>query len=190
MCKLQSLLAFSRESIENGLISSSLFVIFSSSFVTLLNRKSLSMPNLIIRRKKKNKVPDVVDNKSDTDSSGYEFSSKLNSKYNSVPKDAKKSPPCSSEKDDTKSLRFAILSLFKSFHWFGFSKIIQFESFFFSFITFFGQKSLLINFQLKMKVRTGHITDTSYVVFESEALDLQSGNANVGKVVKYTKTKC
>lgn len=141
MCKLQSLLAFSRESIENGLISSSFIVIFSSSFVTLLNRKSLSMPNLIIRRKKKNKVPDVVDNKSDTDSSGYEFSSKLNSKYNSVPKDAKKSPPCSSEKDDTNSLRFAILSLLKSFHWFGDSRKSFNSKVFFSLLSLFLDKN-------------------------------------------------
>lgn len=50
------------------------------------------MPNLINRRKKKNKVLDsVVDDKSDSDSAcSYEFSSKLNTKYNLVPDESKK----------------------------------------------------------------------------------------------------
>jgi hypothetical protein len=49
------------------------------------------MPNIINRRKKKNKVPEtVVIDESDSDSSEYDFSSKLNSKYNVMPEDIDK----------------------------------------------------------------------------------------------------
>lgn len=67
------------------------------------------MPNLINRRKKKNKVPEVVVNdKSDSDSScSYDFSSKLNCKYNVLPEDLKgKSKKAKDEKgkEDSQSL--------------------------------------------------------------------------------------
>lgn len=67
------------------------------------------MPNLINRRKKKNKIPEVVVNdKSDSDSScSYDFSSKLNCKYNVLPEDLKgKSKKSKDEKgkEDSQSL--------------------------------------------------------------------------------------
>lgn len=50
------------------------------------------MPNLINRRKKKNKVPEaVINDPSDSDSSEYDFSSKLNTKYNVLPEELDKS---------------------------------------------------------------------------------------------------
>lgn len=54
-------------------------------------KKIFAMPNIINRRKKKNKVLEtVVNDKSDSDSSEYDFSSKLNSKYNVMPEDIDK----------------------------------------------------------------------------------------------------
>lgn len=67
------------------------------------------MPNLINRRKKKNKVLDVASDKSDSDSSEYDFSSKLNSKYNVMPEELEKSRKGTVKKeipDDCISLRF------------------------------------------------------------------------------------
>ena len=65
------------------------------------------MPNLINRRKKKNKVLEIVVNdKSDSDSScGYDFSSKLNCKYNVFPEDLKKTKKGKEIEDDSKSIR-------------------------------------------------------------------------------------
>jgi hypothetical protein len=58
-----------------------------------------AMPNLINRRKKKSKVPDVVVNdESDSDSScSYDFSSKLNCKYNVLPEELDKAKPSKSK---------------------------------------------------------------------------------------------
>lgn len=73
------------------------------------------MPNLMNRRKKKSsKVVDIVVNaNSDSDSScsGYDFSSKLNCKYNVLPSDVVdrskvKVAYVKDDKEDTKSLRF------------------------------------------------------------------------------------
>lgn len=68
------------------------------------------MPNLINRRKKKNKVPEpVINDKSDSDSSDYDFSSKLNSKYNVLPEELGKSKKAVVNKekpDDAVSIRF------------------------------------------------------------------------------------
>lgn len=51
-----------------------------------VKKNNIKMPNLINRRKKKNKILDIVINeKSDSDSSTYGFSSKLNNKYNVIP---------------------------------------------------------------------------------------------------------
>jgi hypothetical protein len=67
------------------------------------------MPNLINRRKKKNKVPETVTNeKSDSDSSDYDFSSKLNSKYNVLPEElvkSKKAAGITNTTDDNISIR-------------------------------------------------------------------------------------
>jgi hypothetical protein len=66
------------------------------------------MPNLINRRKKKNKVPEtVINDKSDSDSSDYDFSSKLNSKYNVLPEEFDKSKKTAGVKEeDSLSIRF------------------------------------------------------------------------------------
>lgn len=67
------------------------------------------MPNLINKRKKKNKILDVVHDKSDSDSSEYDFSSKLNSKYNVLPVELDKSRKGTVKKEipeDCISLRF------------------------------------------------------------------------------------
>ena len=69
------------------------------------------MPNLINRRKKKNKVPDtVINDKNDSDSSDYDFSSKLNSKYNVMPEEFGKSRKAAGSKekleDSVSILRF------------------------------------------------------------------------------------
>lgn len=68
------------------------------------------MPNLMNRRKKKNKVLDiVVQDKSDSESScSYDFSSKLNCKYNVFPEDLVKNKNAlpKDDKEDTKSIRF------------------------------------------------------------------------------------
>lgn len=67
------------------------------------------MPNLINRRKKKNKVPEtVINDKSDSDSSDYDFSSKLNSKYNVLPEEFDKSKKAAGSKagaEDAVSIR-------------------------------------------------------------------------------------
>lgn len=66
------------------------------------------MPNLINRRKKKNKVPEVVNEQSDSDSScSYEFSSKLNSKHHVIP-DESRSIISKDDKEECKSIRFEI----------------------------------------------------------------------------------
>lgn len=71
------------------------------------------MPNLINRRKKKSKVLDVVvHEKSDSDSSSsYDFSSKLNCKYNVLPEDLDKSKRTvfKDDKEDCKSIRFEMI---------------------------------------------------------------------------------
>lgn len=68
------------------------------------------MPNLMNRRKKKNKVLEtVMHDQSDSDSSEYDFSSKLNSKYNVLPEELDKSQKASVSKEiseDCKSIRF------------------------------------------------------------------------------------
>lgn len=67
------------------------------------------MPNLINRRKKKSKVLEIVVNdNSDSDSSEYDFSSKLNCKYNVFPEELCKQQKVivKDDKDDTKSIRF------------------------------------------------------------------------------------
>lgn len=65
------------------------------------------MPNLTNRRKKKNKHI-LVNNISDSDSSGYEFSSKLNSKHSGC-YDEKKNHPNIDDKEETESLRFEMI---------------------------------------------------------------------------------
>lgn len=67
------------------------------------------MPNLINRRKKKNKVLEIVSNdNTDSDSSEYDFSSKLNCKYNVFPEELSKQQKVivNGDKDDAKSIRF------------------------------------------------------------------------------------
>lgn len=72
--------------------------------------KQGAMPNLMNRRKKKNKVLDiVVQDKSDSDSScSYDFSSKLNCKYNVFPEELVKNKNVlpKDDKEDCKSIRF------------------------------------------------------------------------------------
>lgn len=74
------------------------------------HKKVKEMPNLMNRRKKKNKVVDIVVNEnSDSDSScSYDFSSKLNCKYNVLPADLNpsKSAQANDDKEDCKSIRF------------------------------------------------------------------------------------
>jgi hypothetical protein len=69
------------------------------------------MPNIINRRKKKNKVPETVVN-DESDSSEYDFSSKLNSKYNVMPEDIDKGGKRGTVKkeipEDSISMRFEI----------------------------------------------------------------------------------
>lgn len=69
-----------------------------------------AMPNLINRRKKKNKVLEIVvnDNSCDSDSSEYDFSSKLNCKYNVFPEELSKQSRAvaKDDKDNAKSIRF------------------------------------------------------------------------------------
>lgn len=70
------------------------------------------MPNLINRRKKKNKVLEIVVNEStDSDSSEYDFSSKLNCRYNVFPDELCKQQKAivKDDKDDAKSIRFDLL---------------------------------------------------------------------------------
>lgn len=67
-------------------------VIFSFSKRETRNGRKSKMSNLILnRRKKKNKVPEIdVKPKNESDSSSsYEFSAKLNSKYNRMPEEMK-----------------------------------------------------------------------------------------------------
>ena len=75
------------------------------------------MPNIMNRRKKKNKVSEIIVNdKSDSESScSYDFSSSLNRKYNVLPEDLvkSKSEPLLNDvkgdvKDDCKLIRFKL----------------------------------------------------------------------------------
>lgn len=83
------------------------FVTSDKLFVSVhLNIIFTSMPNIINRRKKKNKHI-VVDSPDSSDSSGYEFSSKLNNKHSGC-HDEKKNHPHIDDKEEIKSLRFEI----------------------------------------------------------------------------------
>jgi hypothetical protein len=88
-------------------------VINEKSFKRLLAGRDKKMPNLINRRKKKSKVLEskvVVNEKSDSDSScSYDFSSKLNCKYNVFPEELERSKKkvLEDDKEDCKSLRLA-----------------------------------------------------------------------------------
>lgn len=68
------------------------------------------MPNILNRKKKKNKVQEVVvDDKSDSSDSScsYDFSSKLNCKYNVFPEEMKRIVKnVKTDKDESKALRW------------------------------------------------------------------------------------
>lgn len=82
------------------------------------------MPNIINRRRKKNKILEIaVNEKTDSDSScSYDFSSSLNRKYNVLPDDIEINKSVSFLKDekgevneDCKLIRFLLSSIIPNF---------------------------------------------------------------------------